>query len=70
MLRELGFVSTERGDVLTARLEKCERDPILSRLRDLVRLTMVARQLDMLMDNDGSPDLFAQPFLRGRMIVL
>ena len=69
VLRELDFVSTERGDVLTARLEKCERELILSRLCALGRLTMVSRQLDMLMDNDDSPHLFARAFLQGRMDV-
>jgi len=67
VLEALDFKVQCRGDLLVARLEKYDRDFISSRLIDLGRLTMVCRQLDMLMDNDRSPDYFAQSFLKGEM---
>ncbi len=52
-----------KGDLLTARLDKYTHDTTQARLVDLGRLTMCARQLDMLMDDDSRPDFFAAAFL-------
>jgi len=54
-----------RDETLVARLDKYKADEIRSRLISLGRLTLCARQLDMLMDNESSPELFAQYFLAG-----
>lgn len=62
-----GFSVQVRGDILTARLEKYGRDYIVAILVQLGRLTMCLRQLDMLMDSDGSPDTFAEAFIAGDM---
>jgi pyruvate,water dikinase len=65
ILHALGFRVTTRGDLLTARLDKCGVVETQSRLSDLGRLTLCARQLDMLMDTPDSPGEFAQAFLTG-----
>ena len=65
VLAALDFRIHTRGDLLTARLDKYPRDDIRARLVDLGRLTLCARQLDMLMDTDASTEQFAQAFLKG-----
>ena len=65
ILSALDFRVTESGDTLVARFSKYGAEDIQARLASLGRLTLCARQLDMLMDNDSSPDLFAQAFLSG-----
>ena len=67
VLAALEFQVQTRGDVLVGRLEKYDQETICSRLAELGRLTMVARQMDMLMDSDASPDYFARAFLAGEM---
>ncbi len=59
----LDFKVQIRGDLLIARLDKYSEEDIRARLLSLGRLTLCSRQLDMLMDNKSSPDLFAQAFL-------
>jgi pyruvate,water dikinase len=54
-----------KGDTLVARLDKYGAADIQSRLVSLGRLTLCARQLDMLMDNDSSPEIYARAFLAG-----
>ncbi len=58
----LDFAVQIKGDTLVARLDKYNAADIQSRLTTLGRLTLCARQLDMLMDNDSSPDMFARAF--------
>ncbi len=65
VLGSLGFVVSSRGDTLTARFDKYGREAVEARLEQLGRLTLCARQLDMLMDSDASPAQFAQAFLAG-----
>jgi len=67
VLDALGFRIQSRGDVVVGRLEKYEQDFIATRLTELGRLTLCARQMDMLMDSDASPDFFSKAFLEGRM---
>ncbi len=67
VLEALNFKVQCRDDILVGRLEKYERDYIASRLIELGRLTLCARQMDMLMDSDKSPEIFAKAFLEGRM---
>lgn len=61
----LDFRVTIRGDALFAALDKYSAADIQSRLVTLGRLTLCARQLDMLMNSDSSPDFFARAFLAG-----
>ena len=65
VLTALDFKVQARGDLLTARLDKYGADVIRARLVDLGHLTLCARQLDMLMGTDASPDFFARAFLAG-----
>ena len=65
VVRALDFAVQVKGDTLMARLDKYSAAGIQSRLVTLGRLTLCARQLDMLMDNASSPDVFAQAFLSG-----
>ena len=51
------------SDLIVARMEKCEQAVISKRLTELGRLTLCARQLDMLMDHDSSPDFFEKAFI-------
>jgi pyruvate,water dikinase len=63
VLRALDFTTQTRGDQLAGRLEKYDRETIRSHLTALGRLTMCARQLDMLMDADASVAHFVKCFL-------
>lgn len=65
VLTAFDFRVQARGDLLTARLDKYGSDEIRSRLVQLGHLTLCARQLDMLMGTDASPDFFANAFLAG-----
>jgi pyruvate,water dikinase len=67
VLESLDFRVQCRRDMMVARLEKYDRETILTRLADLGRLTLCTRQLDMLMDSDDSPDFFAKAFLAGEL---
>ncbi len=67
VLGALAFRVTAKGDILHARLDKYEESVIVARLEDLGRLTMCARQLDMLMDSDASPHFFSRAFLAGEL---
>jgi pyruvate, water dikinase len=67
VLEALGFKVQVRGDAVVGRLEKYEQEFIATRLTELGRLTLCARQMDMLMDSDGSPDFFSKSFLEGKM---
>ena len=57
------FTVQARDDLLTARLNKYSQKDIRNRLVTLGRLTLCARQLDMLMDSESSPEVFAELFL-------
>jgi pyruvate,water dikinase len=61
----LDFKVQVRGDTLFAALDKYAADDIQSRLVSLGRLTLCSRQLDMLMDNNSSPEFFTRAFLDG-----
>jgi pyruvate,water dikinase len=67
VLAALDFRVQTRSDLLVARLDKFDRDAIISRLTVLGRLTICCRQLDMLMDSDASPDYFTRAFLADEM---
>jgi pyruvate,water dikinase len=67
VLTALDFRVRQQRDEVAARLQKYPTETIIARLTELGRLTMVARQLDMLMDSDASPENYARLFLEGRM---
>jgi len=67
VLGSLDFKVSCRGDILFGRLEKYDREVVLQRLVQLGRLTLCARQLDMLMESDDSPAFFAKAFLADEM---
>ncbi|MEP0775711.1 MAG: hypothetical protein HRF46_15295 [Acidobacteriota bacterium] len=67
VLEALEFRVKAKGEILHARLDKYEEEIIVARLEDLGRITMCARQLDMLMDSDSSPEFFARAFLAGEL---
>jgi pyruvate,water dikinase len=67
VLAALDFRVQTRSDLLVARLDKFDRDAIISRLTVLGRLTICCRQLDMLMDSDASADYFTRAFLADEM---
>lgn len=66
VLTALDFKVQAQGDLLMARLDKYSGEDIQDRLVALGRLTLCARQLDMLMDTESSPDIFAHLFLTGQ----
>jgi pyruvate,water dikinase len=66
VLARWGFTIQTKGDVVTARLQKYEREFLQIALRAMGRLTMCARQLDMLMANDAAVDAFVDAFWEGR----
>lgn len=66
VLARWGFSITAKGDVVTARLQKYELEFLQIALRAMGRLTMCARQLDMLMANDVAVDAFVDAFWEGR----
>jgi len=67
VLDKLGFLTSAKGDLLTARMEKRQEEEMLECLQYLGRLVMCARQLDMLMDDNESPHIYAEAFLSGKM---
>lgn len=64
VLSALQFRVRAREDRLTAWLDKAPEVAIRQALVALGRLTLCSRQLDMLMDGDDAPQLFAGAFLR------
>ncbi|MEW6073841.1 MAG: PEP/pyruvate-binding domain-containing protein [Planctomycetota bacterium] len=67
VLQHFEFQVQIRGDILTTKLEKYNRDFLVPILVHLGRMTICLRQLDMLMDSESSPALFADAFLAGDM---
>jgi pyruvate,water dikinase len=63
ILLRMNFQVRCRSDLLTARLDKFDRIATRSALEQLGRLTLCARQLDMLMETDSSAEYFASAFL-------
>jgi pyruvate,water dikinase len=63
VLRRQDFAVQVRGDVVSARLQKYPREIIARTLETMGRLTICARQLDMLMDSDAHVGCFVGAFL-------
>ena len=66
VLSRLGFTVQIKGDLVSARVLKAPEPETSQMLQHLGRLTLCSRQLDMLMDSDDSPGVFATAFLEGR----
>jgi pyruvate,water dikinase len=63
VLRQLGFAVQTHADLVTGRLHKYPGERIRQTLEVLGRLTLCARQLDMLMDDDAMVASFVAAFL-------
>jgi pyruvate,water dikinase len=63
VLLQMQFQVRSRGDMITAQLDKFDRATTLAALEQLGRLTLCARQLDMLMDTDSDAENFARAFI-------
>ncbi len=66
ILKELGFYVEAEGTRLKARYPKYSREATQKRLVQMGRLLIMTRQLDMLMVNEESVQIFASNFLEGR----
>jgi pyruvate,water dikinase len=65
VLKELDFTVDVQGDLVSARLQKYECDPIMERLDLVGRLLLYTRQMDMLMQDEGCVRAMAKNFLSG-----
>jgi pyruvate,water dikinase len=66
VLTTLGFTVEVKSDLVTARFLKSSERETGRLLRSLGQLTLCSRQLDMLMDTDDSPRIYAAAFLENR----
>ncbi|MBI5498791.1 MAG: hypothetical protein HY907_01000 [Deltaproteobacteria bacterium] len=66
ILREHGFSVESRGDLVTARFSKADREKIRAHLDVLGRLLQFMRQLDVAMVDDGMVDQVVRAFLAGK----
>ncbi|MBI5491140.1 MAG: hypothetical protein HY905_27660 [Deltaproteobacteria bacterium] len=66
ILREQGFSVESRGDLVTARFSKADRDAIRAHLEVLGRLLQFMRQLDVAMVDDGMVGQVVRAFQEGR----
>jgi hypothetical protein len=66
VLSSLGFNVQVNSDLVTARYLKLSEPDTLRLLRTLGQLTLCSRQLDMLMDSDDAPRVYAAGFLDNR----
>jgi pyruvate,water dikinase len=66
VLSSLGFNVQVNSDLVTARYLKLSEPDTLRLLRNLGQLTLCSRQLDMLMDSDDAPRVYAAGFLDNR----
>jgi pyruvate,water dikinase len=65
ILRELDFSVDVMGDRVDARLQKYDLTVIQEKLDILGRLLIFTRQMDMLMNSEGSVNAIATAFLKG-----
>jgi pyruvate,water dikinase len=65
VLREHGFFTDRRGDLLTASLADADREAATGRLNMLGRLLCFSRLLDAGMLDEKAPERVAEAFLRG-----
>jgi pyruvate,water dikinase len=66
ILREYGFISKTKGDLIIARLSHVGRDEILDILERAGRLIAFTRQLDAVLDSDSDVERYKNNFLKGK----
>jgi pyruvate,water dikinase len=64
ILEKLDFEVDRIGDMLNARITRCERSAIEEKLSILGRLTIYTKQLDMIMFSDVFVDCYLLEFMR------
>jgi pyruvate,water dikinase len=64
ILEKLDFEVDRIGDMLNARITRCQRSTIEEKLSILGRLTIYTKQLDMIMFSDAFVDCYLQEFMR------
>lgn len=65
ILEHLDFAVEVKGDMVNARLQKCDTAVLEERIEKVGRLLQFTRQLDMLMANEATVETFVQCFLEG-----
>ncbi|MDA8168849.1 MAG: PEP-utilizing enzyme [Nitrospiraceae bacterium] len=65
VLKEYGFVSSTKGDLITARLSNVGREEIVRILEQAGRLIAFTRQLDAVLADDASVEKYRDRFFRG-----
>ncbi|MFI5293826.1 MAG: pyruvate, water dikinase, partial [Thermodesulfovibrionales bacterium] len=69
VLKEFGFTVTTKGDLLIGRLANVNRDGMEGVLDQLGRLLAFTRQLDAVLNDDASVELFVRNFIEGRYAI-
>jgi pyruvate,water dikinase len=64
ILEKLDFEVDRIGDMLNARITRCQKSTIEEKLSILGRLTIYTKQLDMIMFSDAFVDCYLQEFMR------
>jgi pyruvate,water dikinase len=64
ILEKLDFEIDRVGDMLNARITRCQKSTIEEKLTILGRLTIYTKQLDMIMFSDAFVDCYLQEFMR------
>ena len=64
ILEKLDFEVDRVGDMLNARINRCQRSTIEEKLSILGRLAVYTKQLDMIMFSDAFVDCYLQEFMR------
>lgn len=65
ILKEYGFNSSTRGDLIVARLSHIEKDEILNILGMAGRLIAFTRQLDAVLNNESDIERYKKKFFKG-----
>ncbi|MDD5758902.1 MAG: PEP/pyruvate-binding domain-containing protein [Desulfobulbaceae bacterium] len=65
VLKEFGFLSKAKGDLIIARLSHIKQEEVLASLRMAGRLIAFMRQLDAVLRNDAQIEIYAKRFLEG-----
>ncbi len=65
ILKEFGFISKTKGDLIIARISHIGQDEVLKILQVAGRLIAFTRQLDAMLRNDSDVEIYAARFLSG-----
>jgi pyruvate,water dikinase len=66
VLKEYGFSSSTKGDLIIARVSNIKQEEVLLILEEAGKLIAFTRQLDALLDDDSDVERYAREFLQGR----